>query len=382
MKRFLYTLCLTIVSSWGLLSCLGDSATTEYTIYDETAITHMEILSINRKIHTTSKSGGDSVYTKTLTRPSKLLPGFTIDHENKTIYNTDSLPYDTDLSRVLISLSVSTYTGGVYVKGTSSDELYYYTSTDSIDFTTPREIRAYNSDLTKYRAYQVTINKHQVEAGSIFWETMPAGSFPVDEKKDRWEQATATAGLKAFIGYGTKEGYAYDNEGNIMVSTDEGATWTPDNLGDDPSLLPTNTFSFTSYPQVTNEETDYQLLVGTIGDNDSICTVWRKIAEYAERRLPSQWVYVPVEYFNKYALPVLTDLHVVDLHGVVLAISASETIYCSRDGGITWKENEKFKFPEGYSYPGDIDVFVDENDYLWLKDNDQDIIWRGVLVDD
>jgi hypothetical protein len=27
-------------------------------------------------------------------------------------------------------------------------------------------------------------------------------------------------------------------------------------------------------------------------------------------------------------------------------------------------------------------VFVDDDDYLWLKDNDLNIIWRGVLVED
>ena len=146
MKRFLYTLCIAIVSSWGLLSCLSDSDTTEYTVYDDTAITQMQILSINRYIHTTTTAGKDTTYKKTITSSSNTLPGFTIDHEKKTIYNTDSLPYDADLSRVVILLTGSTYTGQIYVKSLANDDLFPYSSSDSIDFNSPREIRAYNNN--------------------------------------------------------------------------------------------------------------------------------------------------------------------------------------------------------------------------------------------
>lgn len=382
MKRFLYTLCITIVSSWGLLSCLGDSATTEYTVYDDTAITHMEILAVNRYIHKTTAAGNDTVYKTTMTSSSKALPAFTIDQVEKTIFNTDSLPYDTDLSRVVISLSASTYSGTIYVKSMVNDTLFIYSSSDSIDFTSPREIRVYNNDLTKYRAYQVSVNKHQVETKSIIWEAMPEGTFPENEQKKRWEQATAAAGLGAFIGYGKAEGYAYDNEGKIMVSEDDGATWAPDSLYDDASLLPLNTFAFTSYPQITNEETEYQLLVGTVSEDDPYCTVWRKIAEYSDRSLPSKWVYLPTEYYNNYALPAFPSLHLVTFHGIVLAIGASQNIYTTRDGGITWKVYDTFKFPDDYTYADDVDVFVDDKDCLWLKDNDQNKIWRGVLVFD
>ena len=122
--------------------------------------------------------------------------------------------------------------------------------------------------------------------------------------------------------------------------------------------------------------------MGTISEEDSLCTVWRKIAEYAERRIPSKWVNIEMEYYNKYALPAMTDLHLVTFHGTVLAIGSAESIYTTRDGGITWKVYEKFQFPDDYTYPTSVEVFVDDDDYLWLKDNDLNIIWRGVLVED
>ena len=137
MKRFLYTLCITIVSSWGFLSCLGDSDTREFTVYDDTAITQMELLAVNRIIHTTTAAGKDTTYKKAITASSNMLPDFTIDHEKKTIYNTDSLPYDADLSRVVILLTGSTYTGQIYVKSLVNDDLFPYSSSDSIDFNSP-----------------------------------------------------------------------------------------------------------------------------------------------------------------------------------------------------------------------------------------------------
>lgn len=382
MKRFLYTLCITIVSSWGFLSCLSDSDTTEYTVYDDTAITQMQILSINRYIHTTTTAGKDTTYKKTITSSSNTLPGFTIDQEKKTIYNTDSLPYDADLSRVVILLTGSTYTGQIYVKSLANDDLFPYSSSDSIDFNSPREIRAYNNNLTKYRAYTVSVNKHQVVTNAIIWEKMPNAEFPEDVIKTRWEQIASDAGMGSFIGYGSGEGYAYDADGKLMVSRDGGTTWNPDNVIEDGLLLPRRTFSFTSYPQVTNDSTDYQLLVGTVSEKDSICTVWRKIAEYSERSIPSKWVNIPMEYYNNYALPVFPNLHLVNLHGNILAFGSTKSIYNTRDGGITWKVSDKFKYPKDYTYPDNMEVLVDYDDYLWLKDNDQNIIWRGQLIDD
>ena len=326
MKRFLYTLCIAIVSSWGLLSCLSDSDTTEYTVYDDTAITQMQILAINRIIHTTTTAGKDTTYKKTITSSSSTLPGFTIDQEKKTIYNTDSLPYDADLSRVVIQLTGSTYTGQLYVKSLVGDTLYFYSSSDSIDFSSPREIRAYNNDLSKYRAYTVSVNKHQVETNTIIWKKMTDATFPEDVIKTRWEQIASDAGMGSFIGYGSGEGYAYDADGKLMVSRDGGTTWNPDNVIEDGLLLPRRTFSFTSYPQVTNDSTDYQLLVGTVSEKDSICTVWRKIAEYSERSIPSKWVNIPMEYYNNYALPVFPNLHLVNLNGYILAIGSANDL--------------------------------------------------------
>jgi len=377
MKRYLFVLCITLSSVLLYTSCLGSDNNYEVTTYDDMAITGFSLSLVNQYIHTTSKSGNDSVYKATL----KTIPTFTIDQNQYKIYNTDSLPKDCDLKHVLASISSSTYSGTIYIKSIVSDTLWTYSSSDSIDFSQPREIRVYNNTLEKYRTYEVTLNQHQVETGTILWKKMSAESYPVNTEKEKWEKLVTDAGLKSFIGAGTKEAYAFSQDGKIMITKDEGITWTPDNLDDDISLLPKQDIAFVSYPFAPNEETDYQLLAGIIEEGEIISVVWRKIAEYGEGSQACKWVYLPYEEYNRYYLPATPSLSLVYFHDKVLAISA-DTIRFSQDGGITWHTSDQFTLPDG----GDtlfqnVEAVTDDEGALWFKDKDTNEVWRGVLVE-
>jgi hypothetical protein len=342
------------------------------------AITGFSFSAFNRYIHTTSKSGNDSVYKATL----KTMPTFTIDQNLYKIYNTDSVPKDCDLKHVLANISSSTYSGNIYIKSVASDTLYLYSNTDSIDFSQPRELRVYNNTLEKFRTYEVTINQHQVETGTILWEKMPAESYPVDTEKEKWEQiVAANADLKSFIGAGTKEAYAFSQDGRIMVTTDEGATWMADNIDDDLSLLPKEDIAFVSCPFNPNEETDYQLLAGIIEEGEVISVVWRKIAEYGEGSQASKWVYLPYEEYNRFYLPATPNLNLVYFHGYVLAIG-TDTIRYSQDGGITWHTSDQFALPHGSEdLYFNTEAVTDSEGALWFKINESNEVWRGVLVE-
>lgn len=378
MKRYINVLCVVLSGMLLYTSCISDNDSYEMTVYDDMAITGFSLATVNRYLHTTSKSGGDSIYKKTLT----VKPTFTIDQKQNKIYNTDSLPKDCDLKHVLATITASTYSGTIVLKTVVGDTLYQYASSDSIDFTQPREIRVFNNSLEKYRTYTVTINQHQVETNKILWEARPADAYPTDEAAEALKQRAADAGLGDFIGAGRQEAYAFNaDRTKIMVSKDDGATWTADSIDGDLSLLPKGTFAFVSYPFAPNEDTDYQLLVGAPTEGESACWVWRKIAEYAEGSMTSKWVYIPVESYNYYFLPATQDLSLVYFHGNVLAIGATGIRY-SRDGGITWYTSDSFTLPDT-----DNDAFqkveaaIDADGALWLKDIDTNSVWRGVLVE-
>jgi hypothetical protein len=357
-----------------MTSCLSSSDSSDIIYNNDTAITAFSLTTVNRYIHTTSKSGTDSVYKKVYTYPVS----FSIDQYNQTIYNTDSLLADCDLKHVLVSITTKN-SGVVAIKDVNSDTLRTYNSTDSLDFTQPREVRVYAQDGSTYRAYQVTINKHQVATDQILWEKMPADSYPVDAEKEKWEQIVAEAGLAHFIGAGTKEAYAYDMDGQLMVSKDEGATWTPDSLDASASLLPKENVAFVSFPFEANEETDYQILAGVIEEGEVVSVVWRKVAESAEDSQPGKWCFVPVEVFNRYSLPATDDLSLVWFHHRVLAICSS-WIRVSIDGGITWKNYGTLPLPADDLIA--VEACTDDEGALWLKEKNTDNVWRGILVEE
>ena len=357
-----------------MTSCLNSDSDSDINYYNDTAITAFSLTTVNRYIHTTSKSGKDSVYKKTLSNPVT----FFIDQYNRKIYNADSLYADCDLSHVLASISAKN-SGVITIKSMNSDTLYTYSSSDSLDFTKTREIWVYANNGSTYRTYQVSVNKHQVETGKLLWEQMLPDSYPADAKKAQWEQIVANAGLARFIGAGTKEAYAYDQEGRLMVTKDEGVTWLPDSLGDDASLLPKENFAFVSYPFTSNDQTDYQMLAGVIAEGEVISVVWRKVAEYAEECHPSKWVMIPFEEFNRYSLPSMEDFSLVYFQGSVLAIDGN-WIRRSRDGGITWKTSEAMQLPSANLIR--VEACTDDEGALWLKDKDTNNVWRGVLVEE
>lgn len=374
MNKHISALFALMMGALMMTSCLSSNDSSDIIYNNDTAITAFSLTTVNRYIHTTSKSGTDSVYKKVYTYPVS----FSIDQYNQTIYNTDSLYADCDLKHVLISISTKN-SGTAVIKSLISDTLKTIVSTDSLDFTQPREIRVYAQDGKSYRAYKVTMNKHQVATNQILWEKMPANSYPVDTEKEKWEQIIEDKGLAQFIGAGTKEAYAYDMDGRLMVSKDEGATWNPDTLDASTTLLPRESIAFVSYPFEANEDTDYQILAGVIEEGEVVSVVWRKVAEYAKDSQPGKWCFAPVEVFNRYSLPATSDLSLVWFHQKVLAICSS-WIRVSIDGGITWKEYDKLQLPDENLKA--VEACTDGEGALWLKDLNTDNVWRGILVEE
>jgi hypothetical protein len=243
-------------------------------------------------------------------------------------------------------------------------------------------VRVYSQDGKSYRAYKVTMNKHQVATDKILWEKMSEDSYPFDTEREKWDQIVEDKELALFIGAGTKEAYAYDMEGRLVVSKDEGATWEPDTLDASTTLLPRESIAFVSYPFEANEDTDYQLLAGIIEGDDNVSVVWRKVAEYSEGCQPGKWCFVPVEVFNLYSLPAPEnqDLNLVWFHKKVLAVS-SDWIRVSSDGGITWKDNDKLPLPDDDNLTA-VEACTDAEDALWIKDLNTGNVWRGILVEE
>lgn len=234
-----------------LSSCLGtDENTIVY--YNDTALTSFSLGTVKLINHTTASDGSDSTYTTTYTPSSNL---FYIDQQQGLVYNPDSLPVNTNVEAVLAT--INTKKSGVAVlelkDREGKDSLVYYSSTDSIDFSKPVNVRVYNLSWTAYRTYTIRVNVHQQSGTEFNWEkTTCSELFQVGMRRmvstdqatylfgvengatvgfrldnDTWTRLTSTTGLTAdaYKSITVKDNYLYIlNNGSVLRSAD-GSTW-------------------------------------------------------------------------------------------------------------------------------------------------------------
>ncbi len=375
MKRYIHALCAALTCVVLYTSCMNSDDNSSAVVYDDMAITGFRLTSINRLVHSTTKAGKDTVIKKTLANP---VP-FTINQETYEIYNVDSLPYGCDTKRVLATIS-SKNNGQIMIKSFVGDTLSFYRSTDSIDFSKPRVLEVYTSDLKAYRSYTVEVNVRQYDNSTMQWERVTLDELPdYGDDADEWEDIMAKEELRKFIGEGTVEAYAFDYDNKIMVSKDDGATWVPDSVDGDASLLPTQSSAFVSIPFGVNDSTDYQLMVGSCEKEKTESVVWRKIAEFGYDYDPCKWVQIPSDPRNDYYLPKLEHISLLYYNGLILAIGSDKKIYQSRDKGITWKTSKAYTLPEGFDSK-DFIAFSDF-EYIWIYARDTGEAWRGIKIE-
>lgn len=234
-----------------LSSCLGtDENTIVY--YNDTALTSFSLGTVKLINHTTASDGSDSTYTTTYTPSSNL---FYIDQQQGLVYNPDSLPVNTNVEAVLAT--INTKKSGVAVlelkDREGKDSLVYYSSTDSIDFSKPVNVRVYNLSWTAYRTYTIRVNVHQQSGTEFNWEKTTCSELSqvgmrrmvsIDQAtylfgvengatvgfrldNDTWTRLTSTTSLTAdaYKSITVKDNYLYIlNNGSVLRSAD-GSTW-------------------------------------------------------------------------------------------------------------------------------------------------------------
>ena len=189
----------------------GSNDSYEYT--SNCAITSFTLGKLKRVIHTTSSTGEDSTYT--ITFSGSLYP-LTIDQVNSKIYNKESFPKDTELK----TLATITADGLVVYAPEGNDSLWTgYSSSDSIDFSTPLLFRVYAYDGSEsYREYRINLNVRSNNAYEYTWQKLA----DIPAMAERTETKLLMQGDEAVLLSVTETGSAYCAR---STSTDH-PTWT------------------------------------------------------------------------------------------------------------------------------------------------------------
>lgn len=224
--------------------------------------------------------------------------------------------------------------------------------------------------------------------------------FVVDGSMLKWSldavvfyDAAEVTGIKRLVGACLTELYAYDTDGNLIVSKDGGKTWTADAISDDKAFLPQQDMDYDCSVFGYNDDTDCVVLVGnrsvTDFPDDATAVVWRKLVEYVPGSMQHEWSYIDFASSSIYPLPRLSGLQVFSYDNNLLAIGGSVVgngkeeqtkIYESRDGGITWKSNAIYPLPKEFdSAATAYAVTVDADNFIWIVCAGTGQVWRGRL---
>ena len=260
-----------IAAAFSLTSCLSDNDESETTYYTDTAISSFSLGTLNITYHTTASDGvTDSTYKSTFSASSY---AFDIDQQKGTIANEDSLPVGTDAAHCLAT--INTVNSGtvllVLTSSTGADSLAYYSSSDSIDFTSPVRLRVYNMEGSAYRNYIVTVNVHKQKENQFSWQE---GTFDISSlvqhedgvigktNKYRYAIIGSRQHEDGVIGKTNKYRYAIIGS-RLMRSPIAGGTWTVEKLDEDSSLLPTKDINFIVAPMASDTTLYNIFLIGS-----------------------------------------------------------------------------------------------------------------------
>lgn len=174
MKRNLATYFALFSLVFAAVSC-GSSDEEEYEFSPYAMLKSFSLGNIRSAYPSFTSTGEDTLVLKTVQMTA--FP-FTINQVTGEVYNNDSLPFATNVSKVVTQFSVNGV-ASIYVD--SLDSYEHFSSTDSLDFTSPRKVRIYSENAEFYKDYTIKINVHQVNPELMVWNKYPAveGLVPV-----------------------------------------------------------------------------------------------------------------------------------------------------------------------------------------------------------
>lgn len=309
MKRKFFAFILLLSATLSLSSCLNsDETTVEYA--HDTAITAFSLGKLDRWSKTTA--GKDTLLQSNIDGSSYK---FYIDQTLRKIYNVDSLPCGVRDTAVLATIS-SKNSGPILLMDIDKIDSIaaYYSSSDSINFSKPRYIRAYNADFSAYVTYEVTVNIHKEEADVFNWKTLAVANAGLGSLRD----LKALAVDNYIYAFGKSDGDFHVYKSAIT----DGANWT--------AVTPSVNFGTDDYQNaVAMGSKLYIFSNGKVYASDDAET-WTAVAENQNIKqligASSKYLYA---YEGHEALPTSENANSTE--------KVTTGILVSKDNGRTWE---------------------------------------------
>lgn len=380
MKRNLATYFALFSLVFVAISC-GSSDEEEYELSPYAMLKSFSLGNIRSAYPSFTSTGEDTLVLKTVQMTA--FP-FTINQVTGEVYNNDSLPFATNISKVVTQFSVNGV-ASIYVD--SLDSYEHFSSTDSLDFTSPRKVRIYSEDAEFYKDYTIKINVHQVDPELMVWNKYPAveGLVPVRvveangamflfgkdsngavavastalEGVPAWETALVSglpadadiSTIQLFNGalYAVAGGNVYtsadgavwtlsasdtgavaivgasEDDGKLWIAGSQGVLWSEDAATFTvnealPEGFPLYGVSLASYPLNHNKKIVRYMLVGYTAEDKS-----GEPAVWSKLSTEAKWTNYKNED-NKYECPALEGLSVVRYDNYLYAVGGAGTV--------------------------------------------------------
>ena len=321
------TFCTLLATIIIMASCAGSD--NETILYSDAVITSFSLGNLN-KYTVTENSDGTTTTTKTTFSASSYK--FIIDQVKREIYNNDSLPIGTDVAHVLCSISTVNNGVALFEDLEEPDTYYYYISSDSIDFTSPRTVRVMSSDANGYTDYTIKVNVHKEDGDKFVWH-----------QQESSDVVKAMNGLKSL--YHNDNIYLFgDLDGKTQViRIKNGTQWE--------RIAQSMDFSSDAWKNVATTMYAFFLYDGGVIFKSTDADTWTQVNYQSEQPIKQL---IGADSYELYAL------------------SAENQIMVSADGGANWKV-EKDDKPT--MLPSEEIVMV--NYPVYLADNCEQIIMVG-----
>ena len=432
MKSKISIFALSFATVCMMSSCLGDKNDTEIVFYDDAAITVLTLGELKKPSHSGKENDSIKIVGSKYT--------LKIDQYGGTITNApDSLPVETNLKNVKFSAISAVNGGTVLIKNLTSEDYSFLNTQQTYDLTQPRELQVISTSTKNVRKYILNIVAHKEEADSFMWskhfvdndiknytsiktglcnknivvfgktasgtelKTLVNDSFKkvksfganatmatdgktiyvadgnvIYSSSDATNWKTISTNVKSVLGVCGKEMFAISNANKLVMSLNNGNSWTNENIDDDARYIPSSDINFISTSTESNSDIKRAFLIGNSSADSKKAEVWSKIVEDNAEKDQS-WMYQMFNSGNNYYLPKLSNLSVTAYDNKLLAIGGEcDKLYYSEDCGICWKQNVSFVLPEGFS-ASKASIVVDDDYFVWIVCTGSGQVWRGRL---